>query len=369
MRILLSRLRLIGDVVFTTPLLHGLRQRFPDADLTYLVEPAAAPVVVHNPHLTSVVVVPYRRGVARLADDLTIAARLRRARFDVAIDLHGGPRSAWLTWASRAPMRIGYAIAGRTWMYTHVVPRSPDLTPRHSVANQWDLLSPLGIEPCDPSRDPVEMREDPAAAARLVDRLRDAGIDDRHSLVVVHVSAGNPFRRWPASSFQELVVALGRRDPRRRIVLTSGPSDARAAHEIADTTRTELGALADVVPDVGDLDLAELRALIARADVYIGGDSGPVHIASTTTTPIVELLGPTLPERSRPWRDDRWYSEVVDAGPLACRPCHQRTCVPGDFRCLTMITPAQVTEAAERAIAHRRSTRGGREAPATELTA
>jgi ADP-heptose:LPS heptosyltransferase len=128
--------------VFTTPLVHGLRQRFPDADLTYLVEPSAAPVVAHNPHLNDLVIVPYRRGLARLADDLTIAARLRRARFDIAIDLHGGPRSAWLTWASRAPMRIGYAIAGRTWMYTHVVPRSPDLTPRHSVANQWDLLSP-----------------------------------------------------------------------------------------------------------------------------------------------------------------------------------------------------------------------------------
>jgi len=369
MKILLSRLRLIGDVVFTTPLLHALRQRFPDADLTYLVEPAAAPVLVHNPHLNRVVVVPYRRGVARLAEDLAVAARLRRARFDVAIDLHGGPRSAWLTWASRAPMRIGYAIAGRTWMYTHVVPRSPDLTPRHSVANQWDLLAPLGIEACDPSHNPVEMFEHPATASRVVERLCRAGIDDRHSLAVIHVSAGNPFRRWPASSFQELVVALARRDPRRRIVLTSGPSDAQAAQAIADAARRELGALADAVPDLGDLDLGELRALVARADVYIGGDSGPVHIASTTTTPIVELLGPTLPERSRPWRDDRWYSEIVDAGPLPCRPCHQRTCAPGDFRCLTMITPEQVMDAAERAIAHRCGTRGGSDARATELTA
>jgi ADP-heptose:LPS heptosyltransferase len=166
-----------------------------------------------------------------------------------------------------------------------------------------------------------------------------------------------------------VVVALARRDPRRRIVLTSGPSDAEAARGIADAARVELGPLAEAVPDIGDLDLAELRALVARADVYIGGDSGPVHIASTTTTPIVELLGPTLPERSRPWRDDRWYSRSWTSGPLPCRPCHQRTCVPGDFRCLTMITPAQVTAAAERAIAHRGRTRGGSEAPATELTA
>jgi len=350
MKILLSRLRLIGDVVFTTPLLHALRRRFPQGALTYLVEPAAAPVLANNPHLTNLIVVPYRHGIGRIADDVLIATRLRRAHFDVAIDLHGGPRSAWLTWASGAPMRIGYAIAGRTWMYTHVVPRSPDLTPRHSVANQWDLLAPLGIEACDPSTYPVEMIANPSAEARVGDRLRRANIDRRHRLVVIHVSAGNPFRRWPAQSFRELVVALARGDSRRRIVLTSGPSDAEAANGIAAAARQDLGSLGDAVPDLGEFDLEELRALVARAAVYIGGDSGPVHIASTTTTPIVELLGPTLPERSRPWRDARWYAETVDAGPLPCRPCHQRTCVPGDFRCLTMITPGQVTAAAERAM-------------------
>jgi len=358
MKILLSRLRLIGDVVFTTPLLRGLRRRFPHADLVYLVEPAAAPVILHNPHLTDLIVVPYRRGLVRLGDDLRIAARLRRERFDVAIDLHGGPRSAWLTWATGAPMRIGYQIAGRTWMYTHVVPRSPELTPRHSVANQWDLLAPLGIEPGEPSRDAVEMREDPAAATRVGERLRRANIDDRHALVVIHVSAGNPFRRWPAPAFQKLVVSLVRRDARRRIVLTSGPSDAQAAQAIAAAARQELGALAESVADLGEFDLTELRALVGRAAVYIGGDSGPVHIASTTTTPIVELLGPTLPDRSRPWRDARWYSEIVDAGPLPCRPCHQRTCAPGDFRCLTMITPEQVVAAAERSLTHAAGSRG-----------
>jgi lipopolysaccharide heptosyltransferase II len=329
-----------------------LRRHFPEAEITYLVEPAAAPVLHNNSHLTDLIVVPYRRGAARIVDDLAMAARLRRARFDVAIDLHGGPRSAWLTWASGAPMRIGYAIAGRRWMYTHVVPRSPDLTPRHSVANQWDLLAPLGIDDGDPSTYPVEMPADPSAEARVARRLQRANIDGRHSLVAIHVSAGNPFRRWPSSSFQELVVALARRDTRRRIVLTSGPSDAEAAQAIALAARKELGALADAVPDLGEFDLAELRALVDRAAVYIGGDSGPVHIASTTTTPIVELLGPTLPERSRPWRDARWYSETVDAGPLPCRPCHQRTCVPGDFRCLTIITPEHVLAAAERAVMH-----------------
>jgi len=163
------------------------------------------------------------------------------------------------------------------------------------------------------------------------------------------VSAGNPFRRWPEESFDAVVVALAQGDPNRRIVLTSGPSDAEAARRISVTARARLST-PESVPDVEDWDLGELRALIARSAVYIGGDSGPLHVASTTRTPIVELLGPTLPERSRPWRDRRLVAEIVDAGALPCRPCDQRHCAPGDFRCLTRISPERVLAAAERAL-------------------
>jgi ADP-heptose:LPS heptosyltransferase len=236
-------------------------------------------------------------------------------------------------------------------MYTHVVPRPRDEAPRPTVANQWDLLVPLGLEPPDPVLDPLEMETDATAAASVDRRLRGASISAAHPVVVIHVSAGNPFRRWPPESFEALVVALARRDPSRRVILTSGPSDGQAAKEIARRARAALGPLAGAVPETGEFDLAELRALVSRAAVYIGGDSGPLHIAGTTTTPIVALFGPTLAERSMPWRDPQWFAEAVDAGPLECRPCRQRECVPGDFRCLTRITADQVAAAAERAIA------------------
>ena len=352
MKILLVRLRLIGDVVFTTPLLRALRRRYPDARLTYVVEPTAAPVVRDNPHLDEMIVMPRRPGLRRLRDDASMARRLRRERFDIAIDLHGGPRSAWLTWASGAPMRIGYRIAGRTWMYTHVVPRPADLMPRHSVVNQWDLLAPLNIEACEPARDAVEMPADAHAAAHIERVLADAGIEPCHTFILLHVSAGNPFRRWPAESFAALVADLARRDPARRFMLTSGPSDADAARAIVELTKARLGARSLAVSH-GQFEVAQLRALAARAAVYIGGDSGPLHIAATTRTPIVALFGPTLPERSMPWRDPLWFAEAVDAGPLPCRPCHQRTCQPGDFRCLTSIAPERVVAAVERGLAAR----------------
>jgi lipopolysaccharide heptosyltransferase II len=349
LKILLVRLRLIGDVVFTTPLLRALRRHHPGAELTYLVERAAAPVVRGNPHLADLIVVPHRRGVARVRDDLRLARALRQRRFDVAIDLHGGPRSAWLTWASGAPRRIGYTGTGRRWLYTDVVERAPDLGPRHSVANQWDLLGPLGIGPPDPEQMPVEMVEDPEAAARVSLRLAAAGLKG-HPLVVLHVSAGNPFRRWPEDAFAAVAERLVRHDPSRRVLFTSGPSDANAARRSAAMARQRLGPLGAGVADAGEFDLAELHSLIGRAAVYIGGDSGPLHIASTTATPIVALFGPTLRERSLPWRSGRYAVEAVDAGPLPCRPCRQRTCAPGDFRCLTRIAPEQVADAAERAM-------------------
>lgn len=350
MKILLVRLRLIGDVVFTTPLISALRRRYPDARISYLVEPAPAPIVTGNPHLDDVIVLPRRRGLPRIGDDLRAARRLRAERFDVAIDLHGGPRAAWLTLATGAPMRIGYTIAGRTWMYTHPVTRTAALTARHSVANQWDLLVPLGFPEPDPATQPVEMASDPDAEARVDARLTAAGIEPGAPLVVVHVSASNRFKRWPPESFVQVITELARQDPRRRILVFSGPSEPGGAERVASLARARLGPLASAVPEFGPTDLHELRALIARAAVYIGGDTGPMHIATTTATPIVAIIGPTLGERSSPWRNPAVFSAVLEPGPLPCRPCRERHCVPGDFRCLTSIGPERVLDAAERAL-------------------
>jgi predicted lipopolysaccharide heptosyltransferase III len=351
-RILLVRLRLIGDVVFTTPIVRALKRRFPGAHLTYLVEAAAAPVVRHNPHIDELVVVERPLGWDRLRYDWALALRLRRERFDVAIDLHGGPRSAWLTRASGAPQRIGYDLPGRAWAYTTRIKWTPSLVPpRHSVLNQWDLLGPLGIGSPDPVIDAVEMPLDAVAAARVDQRLHDAGVDASALLVVLHVSAGNPFRRWPAERFAELAARLATLPTPLHVIVTSGPSEAEAASRVATAARRLASDDGERIVRCGEFDLPELAALVDRSALYIGGDSGPLHIAATTGTPVVGLFGPTLPERSLPWRDPAIPSIGVDAGPLPCRPCHQRTCVPGDFRCLTGITVPMVLDACQRALA------------------
>lgn len=351
--ILLVRPRLIGDVVFTTPIVRALRRRFPSGRLVYLVEPAAAPVVATNPHLDEVIVIPHSRGWRRLVDDVKTAARLRRERFDIAIDLHGGPRSGWLTWATRAPVRVGYDVPGRAWMYTHVAHRPRILRPRHSVENQWDLLAALdpqfGASP-DPAVDRVEMPVDDRARAAVNRRLRDAGVPDTARVVVLHVSAGNPFRRWPEASFAALAAGLVAAGPERWVVLTAGPSDRDAARRVLDETRRRAGERGGRILDGEGLMLAELRALMDRAALFVGGDSGPLHMAATSDVPVVGLYGPTLKERSAPWRPREVPTISIDAGALPCRPCDQRVCAPGDFRCLSGISAAAVLDAAEQVL-------------------
>ena len=345
MKILLVRLREIGDVVFTTPAIRALRQHFPDAHLTYVVEPAAAPIVLDNPLLNDVRVAP-KRG---LAADIALGVRLRREQYDLAIDFHGGPRASLLTWLSGARERIGYDVSGRGWMYTRRVARARELRPRHSVENQWDLVAALGITRVDESRAPVEMMVNAAATQAVARRLTAANISGAERLIVVHVSAGNPFRRWPLDSFAALVADLATRDARNRIVLTAGPSDRAAAARVVAAARLRLGDAAQRrIVECGDFSLGELRALVDRASLYIGGDSGPLHVAATSRVPIVALYGPTLPARSAPWRDPALLAEAVEVHGLPCRPCEQRVCAPGDFRCLTTISPEQVAEAAER---------------------
>jgi lipopolysaccharide heptosyltransferase II len=352
LKILLIRLRQIGDVVFTTPAVAALKHRFPSAELTYVVEPAAAPVVADNPLLAEVVVAPPQQGVAGLLGDIRLGRALSRRGFDIAIDFHGGPRASLLTWLSGAPTRIGYSVTGRAWMYTDRVDRPRELRARHSVVNQWDLLIPLGVPAADPARFPVQMPVNAASSARVQQRLASAGVPPGARLVVLHVSAGNPFRRWPVESFGQVVAALVSHDPTMHVVVTSGPSEMEAASRVIALARAALGGAAGHrALDCGEFTLAELRALLERAALYIGGDSGPMHIAATTRVPMVSIYGPTLPARSAPWRSPELPVRALETNGLPCRPCDQRRCIPGDFRCLGRIAPADVIDACRHLLA------------------
>src|SRR6185436_20265581 len=129
----------------------------------------------------------------------------------------------------------GYDLPGRGWCYTKRAPWTRSLVPpRHSVLNQWDLIALAGVPPATPEKDPVRMIVDADAVSRVNARLQAAGVEPGAPLIVVHVSAGNPFRRWPAASFATVIAGLAAEDSTRRIIITSGPSDQSAAALVAD---------------------------------------------------------------------------------------------------------------------------------------
>ena len=226
-------------------------------------------------------------------------------------------------------------------MYTTRVPRPRALRPRHSVVSQWDVLLPLGHRVRRiRRRDATEMPEDPAARAAVARRLAAAGIGAGNSIVVVHVSAGNPFRRWPAASFVELVCRLAAADPRRRIILTSGPSDAGAAARIAARRARRLGRRsAAAIVECGEFDLAELRALVgprgalhrrrqrAAAHGRHNGRAGRRAVRADAAGAVAAVSGALSLDHA-----------AAEVQGLPCRPCDQRRCEPGDFRCLTGIS-------------------------------
>ena len=264
----------------------------------------------------------------------------------MVIDFHSGPRASILTWLSGAPARGLHRC--RPELDVRGESRSRELRPRHSVENQWDLLAALDIGPPDRISTPsMPLGNGRRASSRSLARagVHGATPADRDAR-----QRRDPFRRWPVGSFAAVAAGLAGRDPARRVVITSGPSDREAADRVIAEARTLLGHDRGRVLDCGEFSLPELRALVDRAAVYIGGDSGPMHVAATSHVPIVSLYGPTLPARSAPWRATLWPAESVEIADLACRPCDQRSCLPGDFRCLTWIQPQQVIEAAERAL-------------------
>ncbi|HDP94627.1 MAG TPA: glycosyltransferase family 9 protein [Candidatus Aminicenantes bacterium] len=320
--ILFARPRLLGDIVFTLPALELFARHFPRVKVAYLTEPPFVDLVRIFPHVHEVLVMDRRPGPVSLA---AFRRRIRHLGCRVAVDFHSGPHSALLTRISGVPHRIGYRSRNRNWAYTRLTARHPHRAPRHSVANQVRLLEHLGI----PHR--------PIPAYPRIPMKKQSGRNriafDPHR-VVVHVGAGNRFRIWNESHFHALVKGL----------VDKGLHVALTGHSPAErTTAAGLAARYPLDDLTGKLSMPSTIYLVAASGLYIGADSGPLHLASLTETPLVALYGPSLPAVSGPWRN---RNVTILQTQLPCRPCSQRRCRYDTIRCMQEITPHDVLQAA-----------------------
>jgi ADP-heptose:LPS heptosyltransferase len=302
---LLIRLRSIGDTVLMTPALGALKAWRPDIEVTVLSEPLSAPLIESHPLVDKLIVVE-----RSLPSRARLISELRRKRFDVAFNMHGGTTATLIARLSGARHSVGYAAYGLSRLLSARAP-APDLVLGragiHSVEQQLALLHWAGV----PWPDPVPrlaLQIPPEAETSIRRRLNEAGLDKEYA--VLAPAAAFESKRWRAEGFAAAARYLGERWNLRCAVI-AGPAQEDLAREVA----ARAGAAARAV--VG-LDLKEVAALTSLSRLFVGNDSGPMHMAAAVRRPVVALFGSSDPRVWHPWADSPYRIVGRQAGAAAC---------------------------------------------------
>jgi ADP-heptose:LPS heptosyltransferase len=359
-RLLAVRVDNLGDVLMTTPALAAATASVPGLEVTLLGGPGAVHLAPHLPGVSEVITarVPWVRheGDDRVDDDLALVEQLRARRFDAAVIFTVCTQSAlpaaMLCRLAGIPLRLAHSRENPYQLLTHWVPeRDVDVsTARHEVRRQLDLVAHVGWRVADerlrfqlrqadvdavdgrlaglfPTTLPPSPAAVPAPAAPRAAR-------EHAPLVVVHVGASAPSRRWPAERFGAAAGALVRATG-AHVVFTGSTDEIPLVEEARARMRWPSRSLA------GQLSIGELGALLARARLLVSNNSGPVHLAAAVGTPVVDLYALTNPQHT-PWHVP---SRVLNHD-VPCRDCLKSRCPLGHHACLLGVPPSAATQAA-----------------------
>jgi lipopolysaccharide heptosyltransferase III len=338
-RVLVVKLRHHGDVLLASPVFQVLRNRAPDAELDALVYTDTRPMLEGHPAIARIHGIDraWKRGgwVNQARRESELLGQLRARHYQLVVHLTDHWRGAWLAQALRprwsvAPVREHWAWR---WSFSHRYPL-PRATPRHTVEANLDALRRIGLYPEEDEK-PLVMVPGAEAEARVDQLLAAAGLGPR-SFIQVHPTSRWLFKTWTEEANAQLLRALSRDG--HRIVVTGAP-DAR---ERAIVARILAEAAIPVTDLSGQLTLREMGALSARARIFFGVDSAPMHIAAAMGTPVVALFGPSGEKEWGPWRVP--HRVVVSDHP--CRPCGNDGCGGGKVsECLTRLPVERVRSA------------------------
>lgn len=286
-RILLVRLSAIGDVIHGLPVLCALREHLPNAHLTWVVERTASSLLMGHPALDELIVTP--RGWLKSPGEVwRLRSRLRSLRPDITIDMQGLTKSAIVARLSGCRRRLGFGDdKGRElsrWLNTELV----DAPAEHVIDANLQLLKPLGIHASAVRFNLPESPKDALTADRL---LHAVGMQE--GFAVLNPGAGWPSKLWPAERFGRVAAYLGRQWRLPSLVVWAGAQEKAWA----DTIVAESEGYARPAPNTS---LCELAAVIRRAGLFVGSDTGPLHIAAAVGTPCVGLYGPMPATRNGP---------------------------------------------------------------------
>lgn len=334
-RVLVVRLRSIGDTVLSTPSLFSLKRFLPNASIDVLLEDWVAPVLDGFPHVDNVITLERGSTLSRAQ----IARRLRANAYDVVYNLHGGTTATLLTRASGAKHRVGYENYQYARLHNHLSPPASSLWGRektHSVEQQLALLGWTGVPVSD--RPATQLAVTTSAAETISERLRTRGLEDT-PFAVIHPAAAFDTKQWAAEKFAGVAGELAAKN--LQVVVITTLKEAA----LVDVMKTSSSA---PFHHLDDLSLPEITALLSRARLFVGNDSGIAHIAAAVKTPSVVIFGSSNIAHWQPWA--RNPAEVVSEE-MDCQPCHGYFCEKFEQpECIKRVPVERVMAAVERVL-------------------
>ncbi len=340
-RILVIKLSSLGDIVHTLPAVGALRQRFPFAQLSWLVKSQWASILEGNSdvdHLWSVDM-SWQIWPSLIRD-------LRQRQYDLVVDFQGLFRTGLLGILSGADMRVGFEQAreGASWMYTHRVSLPGDqqfpwrLLGVHAVDRNLAIARSLGADVSRPIFHFPRLAEEEKYICGL---LYETEGDDSIPLIALAPWSRSALKSWPLGRFVQLAEELVEMRT-LRVVIVGGPADSQPAEKFSHLESQGLIKL------VGKLSLRQLPALLRTMKLVIGNDSSLIHLAAGVGTTTLAIFGPTEPKATGPYPFDRHSVQRLE---LPCSPCGQRTCQnPNYLECLHSMSVSSVLESVHKII-------------------
>ena len=297
-RILITRLSAIGDCIHTVPVANALRERYPYAFIAWVTQAGGASLIQSLRSIDDLIVVP--RGWMKSARQIVdVRRQLQERQFDISIDPQSLTKSALLGWLSGAKFRIGFdRPAGRelsSLLNNFLIPP----THQHVIERYLDLLAPIDIAEPNVVFDLQTKNHESITSFLRQHRLMD-------DFVLVNPGAGWPSKIWPANRFARVVRGISTHCSVRSVVVWAGPEERKMAQQIVAESNGD-AVLA------GRTSLPELQDLASRCRLFVGSDTGPLHLAAAVGTPCVAIHGPTSPLRCGPYgRNHRVIYKPVD---------------------------------------------------------
>jgi lipopolysaccharide heptosyltransferase II len=342
--ILCVRLDSMGDVLMSTPAIRAIKESARDRRVTVLTSPGGAAAAALVPEIDEVLAFeapwmkaggPHGRAADR-ADDRAMIRTLASERFDAAVIFTVYSQSplpaAYMCYLAGIPLRLAHCRENPYDLLTHWVrDPEPESLVRHEARRQLDLVATAG---CMTPNERLSFNVLPGAKARVAQTLEELGVGEGRTLIVAHPGASAASRRYPPENFaRALDLLLDGVDA--ELILTGDAAEGALISGIRAAMRRPARSLA------GRLGLAELGALLARSDLLVSNNTGPVHVAAAVGTPVVDIYALTNPQHA-PWM----VEHRVLFHDVPCRYCYRSACPAGHHACLRKISPREIAGAA-----------------------